>query len=529
MNVDQTIVVSELERILHSRCFRSRKTLCQLMEYLTQQYLIGNTEQLSQYNIAVNGLSKSTDFDATIDPIVRIQIGRLRHQLKDYYATEGRFNPIRISLPSRSYQLIITPVETSPLTPSNPNNIPIALEASPILSLSQGPNIVCIPRNFAIDNEKNWLFICSITRDYVIALSHFIHCQTIFAEEQPWQQRDYAPSNWLQYQADFALFFDLYKPQQQYELKCTLVSRVNQQIIWAHKFTVGKQYPSIATIQMIFKRIAHDTVSLEKGLAQDFWVRQLLDSGKPIASHCQIVVDTRQYSWNISQQNFAKAVKNAERRLADYPHDTIALISFADFCRSEYLLKFNEIQNYYQRTSDISELLLQIAPQNPYSHFFYALACLFQDRFDDSEKYIQNAYNINNVDSHLNNLIGLLYIGLGQWEKGSVYIQDCINISPIYPDWYHIALCVYHYREGNYLTAMQEAQRIKLKHLWSPMIRAALYQHGGWQDKSKQEYQHLEHDYPSFKQDSYKLLHGFHEKAGGVIKQLWSSAFSKHE
>ena len=203
------------------------------------------------------------------------------------------------------------------------------------------------------------------------------------------------------------------------------------------------------------------------------------------------------------------------------------MIVFADACRGDYLLKFNIIENLQERTAITTEKLLQIAPENAYSHLFYAMSCLFEERYMDSEIAVEKAQAINSLDTHLNNLTGLLYIGLDQWEKGSKFIEDSIAVSPVYPDWYHLALCVHHYRAGRYVTAMQEVQRIRLKHLWTPILRAALYQQGGWSEKGKKELQRLFNEYPDFKNTGHRLLNGFNMKAGNVVQQLWSSTFGK--
>lgn len=149
------------------------------------------------------------------------------------------------------------------------------------------------------------------------------------------------------------------------------------------------------------------------------------------------------------------------------------------------------------------------------------MSCLFQKRYAESEVALLKTQTINPLDTHLNNLLGLGYLGLGQWEKGATFIQDSIDISPFYPDWYHIALCFYHYRAGRYVSALREVQKVKLKHVWTPVLRTTLYQHMGWLEKSKQEYQQLVSDYPHFAKDSHKLIQGFTHEISQILRQLW--------
>ena len=42
---------------------------------------------------------RGPDFDPTTDAIVRVEIARLRSKLRDYYAEEGRADPLRIDIP----------------------------------------------------------------------------------------------------------------------------------------------------------------------------------------------------------------------------------------------------------------------------------------------------------------------------------------------------------------------------------------------------------------------------------------------
>jgi hypothetical protein len=348
MEIDHTSIQSELARISVSRCFRSSKSLLRFLHYIVNETLDGNTHNLTQHAIAVQGLGKHDSFDEIDNPLVRVQAGRLRKQLADYYRTEGRFNDPCIELPVGSYQPIF--------------HQHLSMAAKTTFCLSQGPTVVCIPRNFIADTTTGWSLISRMTRDYVIALIQFSFCQIKFADETPWQQANWPQDAWLNYNADFALFFDLHTEKQGYSLKCSLVHRQNNQIVWAHSFPLTAIPSESATLTPIFKRIAHDTIGAERGIAQDYWVRQLLVAGNPIASHHQVVVAYRQYGWNISLETFRRSLRICEQRLEKFPHDVLALIIYADHCRAEYVLKYHEITSLYTSTAHTVD---RIARQTP--------------------------------------------------------------------------------------------------------------------------------------------------------------------
>lgn len=517
MEINTPAELAELGRVLQSRCFRSRKILCAFLSYIVQETLAGKQSSITQQRIATEALGKPVNFSATDSPLIRVQAGRLRSQLQEYYTTEGRFNPIRIELPVGSY-IPTFKHQTSTLTHL------LTSGEEQVSDQSIGPGIVCIPRNFVMDETSGWPFITRLTHEYVTTLSRFSFCQVMLAKERHWQITPSLPTFWAEYPADFALFFDLYLNASSYSLKCSLVHKRNQQIVWGHSFNLGDTYPIPATRQQLFKHIAHDTVGVERGLAHDYWVRQLLDTGKPIVPHYQVIATARQYAWNLSRDTFRHAVHTCRQRLEQFPNDVPALILFADYCRVEYLLKYHEIEPLTSQLIQTVEKLLQLAPDNAYTHLFHAMSCLFQEAYPESEAALVQAQTINPLDTHLNNLTGLGYIGLGQWDKGASLIQDCIGVSLYYPDWYHVALCLYHYREGRYLTAMQEARKIKLKHLWGPMLRTNLYRWSGKQAKGQQEYENLIQEYPTFIEDSDRLTHNFPNTIKGILRRMWSQA-----
>lgn len=436
MSINKALVLSELDSILKSRHFRSRRVLRSFLHYVVTQTLTDNAEKITQYTIAVEGLGKSADFNCATDPLIRIQAGRLRKLLEEYYTTEGRFNPIRIELATRGYHATFTHQTTQAV------HQPITLEDIPS-SLSQGPSIVCIPRTFVMDDANSWSFITRLTRDYVNILTHFNGCQVIFADEMRWQANTTAQ----QYHADFALFLDLHTaPAERYSLKCSLIHTPTEQVVWAQSFSLNQHDTSQASLQPIFKRIAHDTLGYEQGIAHHVWARHLLDSGKPITAQHQVMLSLRQQLWERSPQAFRTSLRICEKRLAQAPNDVQAMIVYADYCRTDYLLKYQQIETLEERLAYVTDALLQLAPGNAYSHLYHALSCLLLEEHGMCLEAVQQAQAINSLDVHLNVLAGIIYLGLDQAQIGLPLIQQSIALSPFYPDWYHIPLSQLHYR-----------------------------------------------------------------------------------
>ncbi len=99
-------VRAQLERVLASRCFEQAARSSSFLRFVVEQTLAGHGDRLKGYTIAVAVFDRPADFDAQSDPLVRVEAGRLRRRLIEYYSGEGRDDPVRLELPRGSYSVV---------------------------------------------------------------------------------------------------------------------------------------------------------------------------------------------------------------------------------------------------------------------------------------------------------------------------------------------------------------------------------------------------------------------------------------
>ena len=102
-DADVQLVRSHLERVLRSPHFDGSTRSREFLRYVVEEVLAGRGGYLKQAAIAVEVFGRKPDFDAVIDPIVRVQAGRLRRSLERYYLLSGNLDALRIELPKGSY------------------------------------------------------------------------------------------------------------------------------------------------------------------------------------------------------------------------------------------------------------------------------------------------------------------------------------------------------------------------------------------------------------------------------------------
>jgi hypothetical protein len=99
----------EVDAIIRSHSLRTSESLCRLLLYLAKQAIYHPDAQLKEYQIATEVYGRHSDFDPQADSIIRVQVGRLRLKLAEYYAAEGAADPIVVKIPKGSYHLTFEP------------------------------------------------------------------------------------------------------------------------------------------------------------------------------------------------------------------------------------------------------------------------------------------------------------------------------------------------------------------------------------------------------------------------------------
>jgi TolB-like protein len=96
-------VQDELERVLSSRGFVNAGRLSRLLRHSVEKTLAGQADELKEYSVGMEVFDRDDKYDPRVDSIVRVEAGRLRSRLEEYYGAEGASDPVRISLPRGAY------------------------------------------------------------------------------------------------------------------------------------------------------------------------------------------------------------------------------------------------------------------------------------------------------------------------------------------------------------------------------------------------------------------------------------------
>ncbi|MEH6789281.1 tetratricopeptide repeat protein [Parasphingorhabdus sp.] len=117
----------ERDRLLGDPEFSRSPSMCKLLRFLVDYKLSGNTVPLKSYTIATDALGRDASFDPQTDSYPRVQMGRLRRMLDNFYLRKG--GEYRLAIAPKHYDIVLT-ANTRDSTPAGrvmgqPADVPV--------------------------------------------------------------------------------------------------------------------------------------------------------------------------------------------------------------------------------------------------------------------------------------------------------------------------------------------------------------------------------------------------------------------
>lgn len=108
--VERALIQAQIERLANSHVLHGSESLCKLLRYVAKHALDHPGAPLKEYQIATEVFGRQDSFDPQLDSMVRVQAGRLRTKLAEYYAGDGAADdPVFVELPKGTYVLAFHP------------------------------------------------------------------------------------------------------------------------------------------------------------------------------------------------------------------------------------------------------------------------------------------------------------------------------------------------------------------------------------------------------------------------------------
>jgi hypothetical protein len=102
-NISRSEIEAELDLVLRSPAFERSEKLRRFLQFICDLTMQGDGGRINEYLIGAEVFLRGPEYSPSEDSVVRRQAHTLRQKLQEYYAGEGRTNPVRIELPVGRY------------------------------------------------------------------------------------------------------------------------------------------------------------------------------------------------------------------------------------------------------------------------------------------------------------------------------------------------------------------------------------------------------------------------------------------
>lgn len=142
---ERSLYLSHVEKIANSHTLHSSESLRKLLHYLAEHTLDHPGVPLKEYQIATEVFGRPAAFDPQLDSTIRVQAGRLRLKLAEYYASEGVEDSVQVEMPKGTYLLSFHPRAVDPAKIHlEPLRDPVVEETGPQNSRRWWVAVVCL-------------------------------------------------------------------------------------------------------------------------------------------------------------------------------------------------------------------------------------------------------------------------------------------------------------------------------------------------------------------------------------------------
>ena len=136
---EQYLLSKQIEVLVGSTTLHGSESLCKLLRYLGRQAVEHPNGRVKEYQIATEVFGRPPDFDPQSDSMIRVQVGRLRAKLSEYYSSEGANDSLVIELPKGAYHLQIHQREAPDVKNASTGALPIpAVQVPPPPASARG-------------------------------------------------------------------------------------------------------------------------------------------------------------------------------------------------------------------------------------------------------------------------------------------------------------------------------------------------------------------------------------------------------
>jgi adenylate cyclase len=483
-------VQDELERIFSSPDFEASQRSKDFLRYVVEETLSGRGFTLKGYTIATHVFGRGRDFDPTLDPIVRIEAGKLRRALERYYLVTGHRNPVHIEIP-KGTNVPVFHEQAERVS----DEITIGRTSHKSGSEGSWPTVLVRPlKNLTEDPELSYWGMGLATE----LATEITRCQEIRvlmygAEGQARRASDSI--------ARFVVGGSVRTDRAGIKVAVHLIDTKTNEQIWSDTHQSDFEAARVFAFQEEVAQVIIAKIAGEHGIIYKTLSSESRNNPPSELKAYEAILRYYEYNRSFTSENFRRAFEALQNAKDIEPGCGLVWSMLGRLYGNIYSLELPGFETALEKAVLFSEKGVQLNPESQRARAILAFARMFSDEIPAALAEVHRAYQLNPNSLFFLDGIGYMMTLLGEWERGTALIRKLIQLNPYYGLYVHYALWVDWMRQGKYEQAYLETRNFKSPAIfWEPLMQATSFGQLGRHEEGKRAVENLlklKPDFPS--------------------------------
>jgi len=464
---------AQLERILGHRDFEASGRTRDLLRFLVEETLAGRGHRLKGYTIAVEVFGRAPAFDANLDPIVRIQAGRLRRALEHYYLVAGGGDSVLIGIPKGRYVPTFTrnaaPVGSA-VAPSEP-----PFETLPRFPV--GISVAVLPLQEMPADPQNAYLAEGLREDFCHELSRYQDLIVIPCRAEMLPAGAAAEPRELSRRLGtrFILEGSVRRDEEQVKIAAWLIDGSQGRQIWAETYTRPYSAGSLIGLQEDIARNVADAIGGEFGIISQRVAEEARNVAPANLSTYEALLRFYYYEVTLDPEAGRQCAFALRAAVEREPEHGPLWAALATLMQNAYVLDRPGTKDPRGEPAEYARRGAALAPGSQLTRGVLARNYFLCRERAAFLREMEATLRLNPGSPVYLGFTGYSLILADESEQGRPLLEKAIARNPCHPGWFNHALLVDDYMRGDYEGALQQTLKPAFEAAyWGPLLRAAV-------------------------------------------------------
>lgn len=456
-------ILQELERILSSELFSRTVVLSNFLKFIVDETLHGNTEKLKEYTIAVCALGKSSDFDPKSNAIVRINAGRLRRLLNEYYIGPGISDELRIEIVKGTYVPLFrahvisnpgTVIKVESKTGTPPGKVTFSRSK---LTLAILPFRNLLPNDefqFFVNGFGEELTQIFSTSEDIAVVSHF---STLKYATRMEDIRVIGAELGVHY----LITGSVKRSSKLIKVSVGLIETVNGIQIWSKDYAHDLGKDRIMEIQNMISDDVFAILSGHYGFIMSDTMRLVEDDMKKDLQTFDAILWFYHTELTHSEADYVESKRGLDKILENDPNNAMCLVVLGDLYLAAYAFGYTTVENPVHEAHKLITKALRIAPSSQYAHIIHGWANIYLGKKKEAIDALEYGWELATPSPSTKGALGFAFACAGEYLRGRTLLHEALNLNPFCPWWYYMGFFLGYYKDENYEEALSYTQKMR--------------------------------------------------------------------